>query len=88
LEIAEPSLQRLGFGVQRRVSGGHAIVVGPSDVVGVGLRDRGAAARTIALIENPRRLACISSGMVAAIGVSYREHIRDLSCNSHSSGLT
>ncbi len=52
LEIAEFGLQLGSFGVQRVATRGHAIVVGPSDVVGVGVLDRGTPARSVALIED------------------------------------
>ena len=52
LKVAESPLELDGFGVQRITPDGDAVVVGPSDVVGIGARDRRAPAFMIALIED------------------------------------
>ena len=45
-----------GFGVQRFMSDGDAVVFSPSDVVGIGLRDRRAPAFMIAFIEDVEKV--------------------------------
>jgi hypothetical protein len=45
-------LQLGSFGIQRVATRGHAVVVGPSDVVGIDALDRGTPARSVALVED------------------------------------
>src|ERR1700738_5494692 len=52
LKIAELGLQLGSFGVQRGATRGHAVVGGPSDVVGIDVLDRGTPVRRVALVED------------------------------------
>lgn len=46
----------MAFGVQRFMSDGDAVVFGPSDVVGIGVRDRRAPEFMIALVEDLKKV--------------------------------